>query len=129
LGRNIGYIASPSVPQAPGLQAGLNAYDRFFNTNLDDLLRDRQIQTGILAGTAANGAVLYTAAGSTQRAYTVVVADHGMSADDDFRMFLTRYQLLNQPGATNADNRPLQPRATTLSRTDLITFGAPAAGR
>ncbi len=35
---------------------------------------------------------------------------------------MTRYQLLNQPGFTNADNTPLTPQAVTLSRTDLISF-------
>ena len=96
--------------------------DKFFNTQLDDILRDRGIRTAIVVGTAANGAVLYTSFGANTRGYTVVVAEDGISAPDDFAVLLTRYQLLNQPGFGNPDNEMLRERAVTLSRTDLISF-------
>jgi nicotinamidase-related amidase len=119
----------PEVAPRPDEPVVVSSVDKFYNTSLEELLRDRQIQTVILVGTAANGAVLYTAAGATQRGYTVVVAEDGISQTDDFPVFLTRYQVLNQPGATNPENSPLRPQATTLSRTDLITFQVPAATR
>ena len=75
-------------------------------------------------GTAANGAVLYTAFGACARGLSVVVAEDGISSRDPFATYLARYQLLNQPGFVNAQNVPLQPKAVTLSRSDLISFGA-----
>jgi nicotinamidase-related amidase len=96
--------------------------DKFFNTQLDEILRNRGIRTAVVVGTAANGAVLYTSFGANTRGYTVVVAEDGISAPDDFAVLLTRYQLLNQPGFGNPDNEPLRERAVTLSRTDLISF-------
>lgn len=96
--------------------------DKFFTTDLDDILRGAGITTLVIVGTATNGAVLYTSFAANVRGYTVVVAEDGISANTEFLVFMTRYQLLNQPGPANASNRPLQPQAVTLSRTDLITF-------
>ncbi|HZR99206.1 MAG TPA: cysteine hydrolase [Chloroflexota bacterium] len=96
--------------------------DKFFNTQLDEILRDHGIRTAVIVGTAANGAVLYTSFGANTRGYTVVVAEDGISAAEDFAVLLTRYQLLNQPGFSNPSNEPLRERAVTLSRTDLISF-------
>jgi hypothetical protein len=39
----------------------------------------------------------------------------------DYEIVIGKYQLLNQSSA-NATNEPLKPRASTLSRTDLINF-------
>ncbi len=98
--------------------------DKFINTTLDDILKGKGIKTVVIVGSASNGAVLYTSFGANIRGYTVVVAEDGMSTDDAFAHFLTRYQLLNQPGFGNATNTPPQEGrvAVTLSRTDLITF-------
>ena len=53
---------------------------------------------------------------------TVVVAQDGISAEPEFPTTVTRWQLLNEPGFTNADNKPLAEKLVTLSRGDLITF-------
>jgi nicotinamidase-related amidase len=99
--------------------------DRFFNTNLDSLLQSQGITTIVLVGWRENGSVLYTSVGATLHGYTVVVADDGVSAARDYDIAIGRYQMLTQLSA-NATNQPLKPNATTLSRSDLITF-APAA--
>jgi nicotinamidase-related amidase len=96
--------------------------DKFYDTNLDALLRARGIETVIIVGTSSIGAVLYTSFGANARGYTVVVAEDGISGSNDFQYFLARYQVLNQPGFANPDNELLRPRAATLSRTDLIDF-------
>jgi nicotinamidase-related amidase len=98
--------------------------DKFINTTLDDILKAKGIKTAVIVGSASNGAVLYTSFGANIRGYTVVVAEDGMSTDDAFAHFLTRYQLLNQPGFATATNTPPQEGrvAVTLSRTDLISF-------
>jgi nicotinamidase-related amidase len=96
--------------------------DKFFKTNLDDLLKAAGITTVVITGTASNSAVLYTALEAAVRGYTVVVAEDGISASTDFPTFYAEWQLLNGPGTANPQNTPLQPKAATLSRTDLITY-------
>ncbi len=112
------------VAQQPDDPKVTGRADKFFGTNLDDLLKQKGIKTVVIVGSASNGAVLYTSFGANLRGYNVVVAEDGMSTDDAFAQFLTRYQLLNQPGFANATNTPPQEGriAVTLSRTDLITF-------
>lgn len=122
-----GRTPSPVRPEVAQLtdepKVGAGA-DKFYNTNLDDLLKGKGIKTAVIVGSASNGAVLYTTFGASLRGYTVVVADDGMSTDDVFAQTLTRYQLLNQPGFANAQNTPPQDGrvAVTISKTDLITF-------
>jgi len=47
--------------------------DRFFNTDLDKILKARGINTLILTGWKVSGSVLYTSVGATLRDYTVVI--------------------------------------------------------
>ena len=96
--------------------------DKFFGTTLDQILKDKGVENAVVVGSAANGAVLYTTFGLNLRGYTVVVAQDGISAEPEFPITLTRWQLLNQPGFTNADNKPLAKGMVTLSTTDQITF-------
>lgn len=96
--------------------------DKFNGTDLDQILKQKGIKTLVVTGTAANGAVLYTSFEANLRGYTVVVAEDGISSDDPFALLLTRYQLINQPGMANPQNKPLQAGAVTLSRSDLIDF-------
>ncbi len=116
-------ILSEVAPQ-PGDPKVTGRADKFFGTNLDDLLKAKGIKTVVVVGCASNGAVLYTTFGANLRGYTAVVAEDGMSTDDAFAQFLTQYQLLNEPGFANATNAPPQPGkvAVTLSKTDLVTF-------
>ena len=94
--------------------------DKYFGTDLETRLAG--IATVVVTGTAANGAVLYTSFGACARGLAVVVAEDGISSRDPLATWLARYQLLNQPGFTNAANAALAPKAVTLSRTDLISF-------
>ena len=112
----------PDVAPQPGdpVFAGIGQ-DRFFDTALDEMLRARNISNLVLVGWRENGSVLYTAVGGNLRTYTVVVADDGTSAMTDADVAIGRYQLLTQLNA-NANNEPLQKGATTLSKTDMITF-------
>jgi nicotinamidase-related amidase len=116
---------SPFMPQiAPrgGEPQVASSANKFFRTELEDILVGMGVDTLVIVGSAANGAVLYTSFAANARGYTVVVAEDGISANTDFQVLLTRHQLLNQPGFGNAPNTPLQANAVTLSRTDLITF-------
>jgi nicotinamidase-related amidase len=96
--------------------------DKFTDTNLDDLLKQRNASTLIIVGSAANGAVMYSAFHANTRGYTVVVAEDGISSPAPVNTRLARYQLLNQPGFINSSNTALADKKVTLSRSDLITF-------
>lgn len=120
-GRTVPSTILPEVAPEPGDPIVVAPADKFFNTNLDDILKQRGIKTVVIVGTSANGAVLYTAFGANVRGYIVVVAEDGMSTDDAFAQLLTSYQLLHEPGFSNPANNPLA-GGVTLSRTDLITF-------
>jgi len=112
----------PELAPQTGEPSVATRADKFFNTNLDQLMKDRAVTTAVIVGSAANGAVLYTAFGANLRGYTVVVAEDGISGEPEFSVTLTRWQLLNQPSFANADNTPLKPMAVTLSSSEKISF-------
>jgi nicotinamidase-related amidase len=97
------------------------AQDKFYGTELDQLLKTRGITTVILTGWRINGAVVYTSVGATLRGYTVVVPEDTSLAATEYDVAIGRYQILTQL-SSNASNEPLKARASTLTRTDLITF-------
>lgn len=97
--------------------------DKFFDTGLDDILTTKGVRTLLLVGTAANGAVMYTAFGANLRGYTVVVAADGLSADTSAAVDFVLWQVVNQPGMNNQGNEPLAAQRVTVSRTDLVSFG------
>jgi nicotinamidase-related amidase len=112
----------PEVAPQSGEPTVVARADKFIDTNLEELLKQRNATTLVIVGTAANGAVLYTSFHANVRGFTVVVAEDGISSFAPFNTFLTRHQLLNQAGVSNPTNKPLAERVVTLSRTDLITF-------
>lgn len=94
--------------------------NKFFDTDLEERLSG--LSHVVVLGTSANGAVLYTSFAACARGLTVVVPEDAISSRTPLATQLARWQLLNQPGFTNAQNAALRPQAVTLSRTDLITF-------
>ena len=94
----------------PWVQAGA---DKFLNTDLAKILKDKGIQTVIVTGTASNGAVLFTAAGAAFRGMTVVVPVDGMSASDPYADLATAYTFVNAPSVSTK---------TTLTKADMIKF-------
>jgi nicotinamidase-related amidase len=97
------------------------AQDRFFNTDLDKILKDKGITTLILTGWKVSGSVVYTSVGATARGYTVVVPIDASLATTDYETTIGLFQILTQFDA-NATNEPLKAKASTLSRTDMITI-------
>ena len=55
------------------------------------------------------------------RDYTVVVPIDATLDATEYEIVIGQFQILNQ-NSSNATNEPLKNRASTLSRTDLITF-------
>jgi nicotinamidase-related amidase len=97
------------------------AQDRFYNTDLDKTLKAKGIKTLIMVGWKVSGSVTYTSVGAMVRDYTVVIPVDTTSAGSDYETAIGFYNVLNS-GNANLANEPLKPRATTLSRTDMITF-------
>ena len=87
--------------------------DKFLNTDLEKILKDKGIQTVIVTGTAANGAVLYTGSGAGVRGLKVIVPVDGLSAKDIYAEQLTVWQLAHGPGFG---------AQVTLTSSDMIKF-------
>jgi nicotinamidase-related amidase len=100
------------APQA-GEPHVLSGVDKFLNTDLDKILKDKGIKTVIAVGTSSNGAVLYTASGAASRGMSVIVPVDGMSAVDPYAEYSTVFTFMNAP---------LVSSKTTLTKIDMIKF-------
>jgi nicotinamidase-related amidase len=109
------------VPRPDDIKIESQAQDRFYNTDLDKLLKAKGIATLILTGWKVSGSVTYTSVGATLRGYTVVVPVDASLDATDYEIAIGLYQILHQH-SSNLTNEPLKHGASTLSRTDLITF-------
>lgn len=89
-------IASELAPAAnePVVSSGV---DKFVNTDLEKILKDKGITTVIVVGTAAHGAVLYTASGAAQRGMKVIVPVDGISAETTYVEQYVAWHLVNAP--------------------------------
>ncbi len=87
------------LPQEPVVKSF--GVDKFYNTDLEKILREKGIKTVIITGTAANGAVLHTAVAAALRNFQVVVPVDGMSASDPYAEQYTAWHMLNSPGTKN----------------------------
>jgi nicotinamidase-related amidase len=94
----------PSVKSGP---------DKYLNTDLDKILKDKGIKTVIVAGTAANGAVLYTGSGAAFRGLNVVVPVDGISSIDAVADYSTVLEFMTAPTVS---------AKSTLTRSDMIKF-------
>ena len=105
-------ILPPVKPQGdePIVQSSV---DKFFHTELESILRNKGIETVIISGTTAEGAVIHTATAAAMRKFNVVVPVDGMSAGTLYAEQYTAWHLLNGPGSR---------RKMTLSRFGKITF-------
>jgi nicotinamidase-related amidase len=122
------YTTVPSVPIADTLPAVapkgnepvVAAFvDKFMlgnqDTGLDKMLKDKGITSVVTVGTAANGAVLYTASAAALRGFNVVVPVDGMSGDGQ-NTFIEQYVAYNMTSA------PVIAPKITLTRIDMIKF-------
>lgn len=102
------------LERLPGELVVRTGADKFVGSDLEKLLSERGIQTIIVAGTSAEGSVLYTASGASQRKIKVVVPVDSYSSHDRFGELYTAWHLTNAPN-TVTDN-------ITLTTSDMITF-------
>jgi nicotinamidase-related amidase len=88
--------------------------DKFFETDPEAALKSKGIQTVIVTGTMAHGAVLYTASEAALRGFKVVVPTDGMSSKDPFGEVSAAWVLANAPAGVS--------RKVTLTRSDMVRF-------
>jgi nicotinamidase-related amidase len=87
--------------------------DKFLGTNLEKILKEKGIKTVIITGTAAHGAVLYTASQAALRGMQVIVPVDGMSAENTYA---------EQYVAWNMANAPRISSQSVLTRIDMIKY-------
>ena len=87
--------------------------DKYLNTDLEKILKEKGVKTVIVVGTAAEGAVLYTASQSSLRGFKVIVPVDGMSSSTTYPEQYTAWHL------ANASRFGQQ---VTLTKTELIGY-------
>jgi nicotinamidase-related amidase len=103
--KDVGPIEGELVLQVRG--------DKFHGNDLEQRLKNKGITTVLLVGTSANGAVLFTAIGASQRRLKAVVPIDTMPADTAYQEQLAIWEIANGPGVRED---------STLTRTDLLKF-------
>jgi nicotinamidase-related amidase len=103
----------PDVAARPGEASVTSGPDKFMNTDLDKILKEKGIKTVIVAGTSAEGAVLNTAAGAALRGYKVIMPVDAASSTQPYSEQYTAWHLGNSPR--------VGPQVT-LTKIDQITF-------
>ncbi len=91
----------------------LSGPDKFLHTDLEKILKDKNIKTVIAVGTSSNGAVLYTVSEAVFRGMKAIVPVDGMSAPDAYADLSTVFTFTNAPRLSTE---------ATLTRSDMIKF-------
>jgi nicotinamidase-related amidase len=87
--------------------------NKFVRTDLEQILKDKNITTVIPIGTAAHGAVLYTGSEAAFRQFKVVVPVDGASSENLYAEQAVAWLFAKAPGVS---------AQTTLTRFDMIKF-------
>ena len=106
----------PTLAPKDGEPIVKSGADKFVNTELEKILKDKGITGIIMVGTLAYGGVLHTASQAAFRGFKVVVPVDGMSslnADTLYTEQYTAWHLANGPGLANN---------VTLTKIDMIKF-------
>ena len=111
-------IVSAIAPKADDLVM-TSAIDKFTmgnkDTGLEKILKDKGITSVILVGTAAHGAVLFTASSAVTHGFNVIVPVDGMSAP-------AQNVNIEQAVAYILTTAPIVSPKVTLTRIDMIKF-------
>jgi nicotinamidase-related amidase len=87
--------------------------DKFHGNDLEKYLKDKGITTVLNVGTSANGAVLFTTIGASQRGFKAIVPIDTMPADTAYQEQFSIWEIANGPGVRED---------STLTRTDMLKF-------
>jgi nicotinamidase-related amidase len=103
----------PDVALRAGEPVVSSGPNKYLNTDLEKILKEKGIKTVIVVGSAAEGAVLNTGAGSALRGFKVIVPVDGVSSSTTFAEQYTAWHLANSPR--------VGPNVT-LTKTELIGY-------
>ena len=108
-------IVAPLAPEAsePSVKASV---DKFHGTDLDRILKAKGVDTVIVCGVTAFGAVLFTATAAAERGYKVILPVDCMPGGSPYEEQMTAYTVARGPGTARAS------KLTTLAG---ITFAYP----
>ncbi|OCT15338.1 isochorismatase [Paenibacillus pectinilyticus] len=98
---------------APGDPIVKSNVDKFYQTNLEEILQANCIKNVLITGYSANGAVLHTATSAAFRGFNVIIPVDGMSASNPYAEQYTAWHMLNSPGTRNR---------AALTKISLITM-------
>lgn len=87
--------------------------NKYIGTDLENILKGKGVQTVILVGTFANGAILMTASDTALRGFKVVVPVDGISAPSTYGEQFTVWELANGPSIASK---------ITLTMVDMMKF-------
>lgn len=90
--------------------------DKFMNTDLEKILKDKGITSLIVVGTMANGGVFHTASQAALRGFKVAVPVDTMSSPNSNTLYTEQYT------AWHLANAPVFGGRVTLTKTDIIKF-------
>jgi nicotinamidase-related amidase len=88
--------------------------DKFYGTDLEQMLKNKNIHNLVLVGTSAQGAVLYTSGGAALRGLNVIVPVDTASSDTLYGELAATWVLANGPSSVSGH--------VTLTRSDLLHF-------
>lgn len=87
--------------------------DKFYKTDLELILKERNIEQVLITGTSAHGAVLNTATGAAARGFSIVVPIDCLSSSELYSEQYTIWHLANSPGTR---------KSVTLTKANEIIF-------
>lgn len=88
--------------------------DKFVGSDLEKTLKDKGIQSVIVTGTGAHGAVLYTASAAAVKKFKVIVPVDGMTSEDLYFEQASAWLLAKGTGGIGPQ--------VTLTKIDMIKF-------
>ena len=111
-------MADPSLAPKAGehlIKNGRGA-NKWYNSDLEQVLKDKGIRTVIIAGTSAQGAVAGSAQGATERGFKAIVPVDGMASEEAFNELYAAWHLAKGGPVALTEN-------VTVTRGDLIKYG------
>jgi nicotinamidase-related amidase len=104
----------PDLAHIDGEQSVTSGPDKFLYTDLEKILKSKGVQTVITVGTAAHGAVLYTASDAVLHGFKVVVPVDGMTLENLYFEQVSAWLLAKGTGNIGTN--------VTMTRSDMIQF-------
>ena len=108
-----GDILKEVAPLAGEAVLGETVSDKFLGTDLEKMLKGKDIKSVIPVGAAAEGAVILTASAAAMRGFQVIVPVDGVSSGVTFAEQYTAWHLTNAPTVG---------QRVTLTKIDMIKY-------